>query len=448
MSGGDPGESTTPGASRLEVESFRDKLTITVSWRGNAIVEEYVLMRARDETGGIGLFEEIYRGQGTRYTDKNVEDNIRYVYRVDAVQGGKVNAGEETGIGVGSNADIDIYEPNDRKEQATTLTSFRHAAMYYFLFSDGRELLDIDWYKIKIERNGVAYLKIDEEGVEGITTLRMRIEGQDAFLAEQGKWYELRNESVFEREFFIEIKADKGRYVESGFLGGMISRYKIMYSDIKEDDYDNGDDNGDDGNGDDNGDNGNGDDNGNDDDKKNTIEEMSALFEIDENGWLIFLLNEKKYQDSSYTFWKYLDREWETDEGISMELIKESGNYLGGYGYFFAGGYVEGYGNCMLVILIQTSGSYTIGKVIEGKYEELIRWRSSVYLRRGYGVRNTVGVKWDQERQEYMVTINGIEQTRFVDVQEPVCLGNQIGVVAVLTAIEQFPQTPVKIGYK
>ena len=72
-------------------------------------------------------------------------------------------------------------------------------------------------------------------------------------------------------------------------------------------------------------------------------------------------------------------------------------------------------------------------------------WKSSIYLRNGYGVRNSVGVRVDNE--EYVVTINGVEVERFVDAKEPVCQGNRKGVVAVITWMEDFPRTAVKTWY-
>jgi hypothetical protein len=432
--------------SELDVDSFSQKRAILAEWRGNARTEEYILMRARDEIDGVGAYEEIYRGQGVKYTDRDVQNDIRYVYRVDVAQKGKVHEGELTGIGVGNSAEVDLNEPNNKKEEATALSSFKRGTMYYFRFSDRRELADIDWYKVKVSGSGVAYLQIREDGVAGMTTLRMRFEGQEAFLAEHGKWYELKNEAKSERELYIEIRADEESYVETGLVGGTIRGYTIIRSDSMED---GGNDPGTlPGN------NGNGTGGENTDPEgpvtpgEGIIEEKSELFEADGTGRLIFLLNEKRYQGRGYTFWKYLEKEWKTDEGMTMELAKESGNYLGGYGYFFAGGYVEGYGESMLVLLIQKDGNYTIGKAVAGMYEELVSWRNSVFLRKGYGVKNTAGVQWDNERKEYIVTMNGVEQARFVDTQEPVCTGVRTGIVAVVTGMEQFPQTPVKVGYR
>lgn len=427
----------------IEVESFLEKRTIVVRWRADKRAEKYVLNRARDEIGGLGQYEEIYRGQGTKYTDKNVVDDIRYVYRVDTVQKGIVYKGKHTGIGVGSNADIDMNEPNNRKEEATALGSSKRGTMYYFRFSDRRELEDVDWYKVKVSGHTVVYLRVREDGVmEGkITTLLMRLEGNESFPVEQGKWYKLQNEAETEKELYIEIRADKESYVATGMTGGMVRGYEITKSNVES--WDPPELPGENGNG-----NGTGNPGTPGTGEGATIEEKSELFEASVTGWITFFLNEKKYQNRNYTFWKHLEQEWVAEQGMTIDMVKESGNYLGGYGFFFAGGNVKGYGETMLVLLIQKDGNYAIGKAIGGRYEAIAQWKNSLYLRKGYGVRNTVEVRWDNARNEYILIINGVEERRFIDAHEPVCAGSKTGLVAVVTNMEQFPQTPVKVWFK
>jgi hypothetical protein len=428
-----------PQGGSILVESFRGVLEIRISWRGDVLADEYVLCRARDEIDGVGDYAEIYRGLETRYVDRGVEDNIRYVYRLDKVCGGILYEGEDTGIGVGSSAEVDMNEPNDLVEDATALSSFRRASMYYYRFSDGRELFDIDYYKVKVGGGASIYIQIQEDGSVGLTTLRMRFLGQESFIAEQGKWYELRNEAKGEREFYIELSAEKDRYVEPGLTGGMVLGYRIIRSDsmgsgLPEDPKDPEDpkepkepeDPKD-----------------TEDPKDNVIEERSEYFVSDGSGSYVFFVNEKHYQGVGYTFFKYLDRDWDADTGLTFDLVKESGHYLGGYGFFFAGDRES-----MLVILIQRDGNYAVGKVVKGNYYEITGWTSSIYLRKGYGVKNSVGVHLDSESFRYIITINGAEESRFTDDELPICTGSESGMAAVVTAMEQFPGTPVKVIYR
>ncbi|ULQ59042.1 hypothetical protein K7I13_11035 [Brucepastera parasyntrophica] len=120
----------------------------------------------------------------------------------------------------------------------------------------------------------------------------------------------------------------------------------------------------------------------------------------------------------------------------------------GGYGIFFQAGNIDGYGECMLTVLIRTTGQYAIGKVIDGNYTEINGWKDGTYLRRGYGVKNSIKVVWDNETAIYVLYINGMEEVRFIDLDSPQCSGGGSGVAAVITKYESFPESPVKVRYR
>jgi hypothetical protein len=176
------------------------------------------------------------------------------------------------------------------------------------------------------------------------------------------------------------------------------------------------------------------------------IEERSELFTADASGRIVFYTNETKYKNHDYTFWRRLEGGAGSFSGMTMSLIKESGNQAGGYGFFFQGGVVGGR-ECMLTVLLQKDGNYTIGKVVDGTYYTLKWWTASAYLRAGYGVTNTVGVRWEETENEYVLEINGIQMDRFSDAEAPVCAGSGRGVIAVIAAGEQFPKIPVKVWF-
>ena len=642
----------TVAAGGVEVDSFRGNGTIAAKWRGDVNADEYVLMRARDEVSGVREYEEVYRGRVTNYIDSKIAVDIRYIYRLDKVRKGVVHPGEETGLGVGHRGEIDMNEPNDRQEEATALSSFKRATIYYYRFSDGRELTEVDWYKVKIGGGRTEYIQIKEDGIVGMTTLKLKLPGQEAIVAEQGKWYELKNEAGVEKELYIIVSPDAESFVEAGMSGGMIRGYTIIRSDYMEeeteeetnngsgggttdgsdggdttggsdgggttDGSDGGDTTGgsdgggttggsddgsgttggsDDGGGTTGGSDGGGTTGGSDgsgtaggsdgggtaggsdgggttggsdgggttggsdggggttggsdgggtaggsdggdttggsdgggttggsdggsdggdttggsgdggttggsdggdttggsdgggttggsgdggttggsdggdttggsgdggttggsdgggegddfpDDPGDFIEEKSDLFVNDGTGRLLFFLNDQQYANKGYTFWRYLESNWEAEQGMSMELVKESGNYLGGYGFFFAGGQIDGYGECMLILLIQKDGNFAVGKAVDGRYESIAGWKGNDYLRKGYGVKNTVGVRQNIDNNEYIVSINGLDAYRFIDEDEPVCAGNRTGAAAVVTSAEEFPQTAVKVWYR
>ena len=227
-------------------ESFQGNKSIAVTWNPQSQVNEYLLLRARDETTGLGSFELLYRGLETRFVDKMIESNVRYVYRVDTVIKGSIHKGESTGYGIGNNAEADLNEPNNKIEQAAALTSFKRATMYYYRFSCGHELSDTDWYKLTLSGGKSGYLQIREDGAVNMTSLLLSINGQEFISAEHGKWYELKNITATEKQIFIEVRANKNIYAEPGLPGGMIRAYTIIFSDTPDEDYKDPGDGGDD----------------------------------------------------------------------------------------------------------------------------------------------------------------------------------------------------------
>jgi hypothetical protein len=178
------------------------------------------------------------------------------------------------------------------------------------------------------------------------------------------------------------------------------------------------------------------------------IIEGSELFIKDSLGRTVFYTNEKKYGNNNFTFWKYISNGSVSFSKITVSLVKQSGYSSGGYGFFFRGQTVANVGEVMLAVLIRTSGHYAVGKVVDGVYSEIIAWTPGIYLRLGYGVKNELSVEWDNDSQQYVLFINGIEQNKFVDVSEPICAGSGAGAIAVLTRLEKFPGTPVKARYE
>jgi hypothetical protein len=225
---------------------------------------------------------------------------------------------------------------------------------------------------------------------------------------------------------------------------------------IGEDENDSGNDENETGNdeedtGDDENETGNDEDNTDDDENDGNgdpgeIIERSDLFgEI--SGIINFISNEKKYSGNNYTFWHRVATPQTPFTNIKMNLLKLSGHRTGGYGFFFKGGEVNG-SECMLTVLIRTSGMYAIGKVIDGQYKEITHWKIGNTLWQDTGMWNTVEVKWDDKTEEYVLFLNGVESDRFRDMDEPRCIGNEYGVAAIVTQQECFPDEPVYVRYK
>jgi hypothetical protein len=463
-------------------DSFRGDRTIYLRWKQDEGAESYLLMKSIDGIDGYGEFEEVYAGGNLYYLDRDIERDRRYIYRLDKRAGGLIIEGEQTAIGIGSDAETDYNEPNNTKEKAVLLNSFKQANIYYYKFSDGRVLSDTDWYKLPLSPGASAALRITETGAGTRSSFEVNAGGYPVGSIPNGTGFRIENTGG-EEYVHIEISPRAEEFVDSRSTGGTVRFYRIEIDTSPGGGSGDGGAGGSGGNGDGgaggsggngdggaggstgsgnegggNGDGGSGSGgtgsggsgsggSGNGGADAGQIEEVSELFSADVSGRIQFLTNESRYANHNYTFWKRLPNAGDSFSGIKMELVKESGHYGGGYGFFFRGGTIEGYGECMLVVLIQKDGMYTVGKVIDGEFFAIKSWTSFEYLRMGYGVRNTVEAKWDEAESEYVVVINEAEAFRFRDVSEPRCAGGGSGVVAVLTRLERFPQVPVKVRY-
>lgn len=182
------------------------------------------------------------------------------------------------------------------------------------------------------------------------------------------------------------------------------------------------------------------------DDIVGNITEATELFSGNGEEF-IFETNETKYlSDYGYTLWTLTEcNESESFNAIDVDVYKSSGNPGAGFGVVFCNQEIEGK-NYMLVVLINTKGQYLIGKVIDGNFQSFSQWKSSPYIRRGYGVVNNIKINY--EDASFILRINGYEITKIKDSDHVVIKGSKSGYVAIIDRGESFPQVQVKIVYK
>jgi hypothetical protein len=162
--------------------------------------------------------------------------------------------------------------------------------------------------------------------------------------------------------------------------------------------------------------------------------------------------NDPKYWSlAGHTLWTVWGSEGPGDEFTerTVTVSKAKGDALAGYGLVLCQGErpvrEEGPGQTMLVILINNSGEYAIGKFAKGQYESLIWWTASPALRAGAGAPNELHVKKDGDA--FVVEANGMEAVRFIDSGEPRHSGGRNGYVAVISPLDRFPEGEVDIYY-
>lgn len=191
------------------VESFVKENTVYLSWRLDEAADEYVLMRSVD---GMKLqFKCVYRGNGTSYTDVDLQNGGRYVYRLDKTRGKKYFAGEKYGYGLSSNCRKDFLEPNDVEESATfleydlicNLPCVQYAA-------DKKLILDEDWFYVKIPPMRTAGIIVRQDNLENPhndkeTKMCFQLNGMESRVIKQNIEIPITNSSFEERAFYFKI---------------------------------------------------------------------------------------------------------------------------------------------------------------------------------------------------------------------------------------------------
>lgn len=150
-----------PFSDAPKAESFLKENTVYLSWAKDEAADEYILMRSVD---GMKLqFKCVYRGNGTSYTDVDLQNGGRYVYRLDKKRGIKVFVGERYGYGVNTNifGGVDSYGANNNEESATYLEQDRVDIMSVAQFYDGTLLSDEDWYYVILKARRKAMIVLE-----------------------------------------------------------------------------------------------------------------------------------------------------------------------------------------------------------------------------------------------------------------------------------------------
>ncbi len=145
------------------VDSFSTEHTIYLSWNNDEGADLFVLNRAVDSQTPV--FYEIYRGNSTTYTDTDLEDNYRYIYRLDKTRGEAYFEGSTYGYGVSSSVRCDEFEPNDIQSYATELEYQCQCNMPCIRFYDGKTILDDDWFYVTIPARKTANISVEQTGI-------------------------------------------------------------------------------------------------------------------------------------------------------------------------------------------------------------------------------------------------------------------------------------------
>lgn len=184
------------------------------------------------------------------------------------------------------------------------------------------------------------------------------------------------------------------------------------------------------------------------------FELVSDLFDETIDGLMTttsLTMNDEKYWSiNGYTLWTVWGTEVPSDTFTerTATMHKSDGNKDAGYGLVLCQGQRGTYGNTMLTLMINVEGYYTIGKVVDAKYEPLFDWEKCEYINQGFGVDNTIRVVYDSGSRLFSLYINGFFIQTFKDEDAPVHSGGKNGYLVVISPQDTFPAEYVDVEFK
>jgi hypothetical protein len=154
-----------PTVETPRVSSFIEELTCGIEWTADPAADAVLVERAADASTPV--YEVIYSGPDTSYTDTDRTDQGRYLYRLRKVKGDRTFDASESVLGIGSATCRDSLEPNDAEDSATPLEYDRSANMYFYRSYSGAVIQDDDWYSVSIPPRRTAHIVITQDGLGG-----------------------------------------------------------------------------------------------------------------------------------------------------------------------------------------------------------------------------------------------------------------------------------------
>lgn len=217
------------------VASFVSESEIRVSWDRDPRADEYILELSSGRIPSI--FSIAYRGNNTKFTLSQCDDQALYLFRLTKMRGDKSFGPSKSALGVGSSARRDPYEPNDQESDAVELGFYKGANLFYYRAYDGAEVRDYDWYSITVPPQMIAYIVVRQTEPEiaerGDTRLLLYRPGQLETRVKNSVEIPLRNDEFEPIRIAFRIAPFVEEFVSGLGIegGGSMTEYSItLYS--------------------------------------------------------------------------------------------------------------------------------------------------------------------------------------------------------------------------
>ena len=192
------------------VDSYREEETIYVGWNKDEGADEYILLRALDDSTYLS-FSEIYRGNALLYKDTNLNVENRYLYKLYKVRGNQVFKSNKIGYGYVSRKRRDNLNNHTKENAAWLQYSIDNLTVYHEKYYNGYVNYEEDYFKVRVPARSIAYImveQIDPMPSSGATrkSIEWLIDSQP--YDNVGERFSLRNESMDEKFIYFRIRAE------------------------------------------------------------------------------------------------------------------------------------------------------------------------------------------------------------------------------------------------
>lgn len=202
-----------PFDDKPAADSLSSEHTVYLTWKEDAASDKFYLMRAFDAKSPV--WSCIYKGTETYFTDKELINNGKYIYRLDKTRGKKYFKGTEYGYGWSSESIKDYCESNDTPDDATFLEYDRICNLPCAGFlTDSKQILDEDWFYVTVPPMRQAEIVVDQHNLENAacganTNLRIQVQGFESQPVMHLNSYQIQNAGYETKNFYFKIFPEK-----------------------------------------------------------------------------------------------------------------------------------------------------------------------------------------------------------------------------------------------
>jgi hypothetical protein len=219
-----------PYAEDPKASSFRPDGYISLTWGADEGADEYELYREYDDPYNAKVKELAYRGKYTQFLDRTVnsDQNWRYAYYLVKIRNGASYDSGRT-LAVAVKTQEDAHEPNNVDYDATVLEDYRQGNVYYFCFTTGEEVIDMDWYKVNVPPGKTANVSVAYTNSANDEFFNLYDPFKETAPIVHNTAFSLRNDGPVQKFIYFAIQPNKSKFLGMNTYGGQVASYTITW---------------------------------------------------------------------------------------------------------------------------------------------------------------------------------------------------------------------------